>query len=352
MTVATPADQEKAFQQLSLSGLRTAISAPIKQIGAQYRTFVIEDLSIDPSCSLKPWRNGNRWLTVSDSNKERARISIPQHVWSRAINKGYEITNEASIDVAIETLFVDKRQQIQIEAMAVRVSGQSQLEAKREAINKYCEERGYFTREKLPLPVIITRLAIITTEYSDIESDITRQTGMRKDLITPYRFDGSPAGLKNTLASVIKEQRYDIIALYRGGREDEPMFVFSDPIVLDEIVASPVPIASALGHERDIPPVQRVVSLGCASPSKFALYVKERNEQAWAEAYQLTKEINSGYQNYLERLKAFVYQQYSEIKDKTGELQRLADRRKHRRNMIALALVAAGIVAFVVWYFN
>ncbi len=348
--VAPAGHEEKQFQQILLTDLRASLTSPVSEIGNRFRSFVIENLSIDPNCSLKPWKNGSRWLTVTDNAKGKAKVVVSSDIWHRAVQSGYTITNDISIDVAIESLFLDKRMQIQINAMAIRVSGQSQMEAKRDAINQYCINKNYFNRKKVPIPVIITRIAIITTKYSDIESDITKQTGLKKGLITSYRFDGTPEGLQKTLVNIIGKQKYDIITLYRGGREDESMFVFSDPVVLDEIVKSPVPIASALGHERDIPPVQRVVSLGCASPSKFALYVKERNDQAWAEAYQLTKEINYNFNSYLEKLKGHVFQQYTEITNITAELQRLAEQKRHRRNMVVVILFAVIALTFVIWY--
>lgn len=352
MTAPVPAGQEKKeknYQELSLAEIRNAFSSPAKEIGERYRGFVIENLSIDPNSVFKTWKNGIRFISVSDENAGHAVVSVSRDVWQRALDNGYNVTNEVSIDVAIETLYVNKRMQLQIAALAIRVTGQSQLEARRDAINDYCEQRGYFTRKKIQCPAIITRIAIISTEGSTIESDITRQIGLRKDRISSYRFDGTPEELKKLLASVIAKQRYDIICLYRGGREDEAMFVYSDPMVLDTIVASKIPIASALGHERDVPPVQRVVSLGCASPSKLALFVRERNDQAQAEAWQLMREINTGFKSYLKSLKHHAFKKYSEIKEAAAKLKRLNDQRKHRRNMTMLAVVAVAVVAFVIW---
>ena len=347
--MTAPIPEEKKYQELSLADLRAALVVPAQEIGKRFRGFVIENLSIDPSCTLTPWKNGTRFLSVSDGDKGSAKITVSKAVWQRAVQNGYTVTNDVAIDVAIESLYIDKRMQLQIAAMAIRVTGQSQLEAKRNAINQYCEEKGFFTRKKPQCPTIITRIAIITTEYSSIESDITRQIRLKKDLISSYRFDGTPQGLTRTLTTVIAKQCYDIICLYRGGREDEAMFVYSDPMVLDEIVRSPTPIASALGHERDIPPVQRVVSLGYASPSKFALSVKERNEQAWVETYQLMKDIDVGFKSYLANLKNHVYEQYSEIKEVTAELKRLNDKRRHRRNIIVVLSVAVTAVVLI-WF--
>lgn len=341
--------QEKSYNETSLADLKAELLSPVRELGKRFRSFVIENLSIDPSCSLTPWKNGTRFLTVSDANNSYARVSVSKSVWQRAVQNGYIVTSEVSIDVAIESLYIDKRLQLQIEAMAIRVTGQSQMEAKREAINAYCEDHDYFARKKLQYPAIITRIAIITTEYSSIESDITRQIGLKKDRISSYCFDGTPEGLKNTLSLVIAKGSYDIICLYRGGREDEAMFVYSDPMVLDEIVRSQTPIASALGHERDVPPVQGVVSLGCSSPSKFALFVRERNEQAWAEAHQLKKEVTAGFKAYLTGLNHHIFEQYSEIKEAKSRLKQQHERRKYRRNIAVVIACAVAVVAFMFW---
>lgn len=38
--------------------------------------------------------------------------------------------------------------------------------------------------------------------------------------------------------------KYDTVYLYRGGREDEAMFVYSVTMVLDAVVNSNIPIAN------------------------------------------------------------------------------------------------------------
>ena len=155
----------------------------------------------------------------------------------------------------------------------------------------YCETKGYFNRIKKPLPVIVRNIAIVTTKNSTIESDITKQIGINPSFIDAYRFNGKADDLSALLKTIISKNRYDIICLYRGGREDEFMFVFSDPVVIDQVVKSQVPVVSALGHERDVPPIQLVVDAGFASPSKFATSIRHRNEAAFERAQKYTKDI-------------------------------------------------------------
>ena len=122
------------YQKMTLGNFRQTLLSPIKDTGLQLRSFVIEHLSIDSGSNLNAWKNGSRWLNVTDKDKNKAKVCIPKHVWNRAVDNGYEINNDAAIDVAINGLSLDKWYQVQIDAMAIRVSGQSRFEALRDSI--------------------------------------------------------------------------------------------------------------------------------------------------------------------------------------------------------------------------
>lgn len=130
------------------------------------------------------------------------------------------------------------------------------------------------------------------------------------------------------------------------------MFVYSDPIVLDEIVKTPIPLASALGHERDVPPVQQVVSLGFSSPSQFALFVKEKNEQAYALANQYLTEIQNAYKTYLKNVGHESHVIFSEIRETAGILERNYSRKQYHRNIVVIITLAMASMLAIVFYFR
>jgi exonuclease VII large subunit len=126
--------------------------------------------------------------------------------------------------------------------------------------------------------------------------------------------------------TVSQRREHDIIALYRGGREDESMFVFSDPVVLNAVVQPSVPVVTAIGHEKDIPPVQQVADEGFASPTKFAEFVRQRNDSTLALARRYLNSINN--------LVAI-----------------LEDRKKYRKNITVVILVSVGLIVVIIAYF-
>jgi len=339
------------YQTMTLGNLRQSLLTPIKNAGLQLRSFVIENLSIDPGSNMNAWKNGTRWLSVTDKDKNKAKVCISKHVWKRAVDNGYEISTDVSIDVAINGLSLDKWYQVQIDAMAIRVSGQSQLEALRDSIIKYCESKGYFDRTKRPLPVIVRNIAIVTTKNSTIESDITKQIGIKPSFIEAYRFNGKADDLCLLLKSIVSKNRYDIICLYRGGREDEYMFVFSDPSVVDQVVKSPIAVVSALGHERDIPPIQLVVDAGFASPSKFATSIRHRNDAALEQAQKYTKDIIVHYKNYLAAIDNDLLLTIGPINSIVSDIEQKQSASRHKRTIAVIVFFFILILGFVIFYF-
>jgi hypothetical protein len=346
--------QDKAdatYETLSLDDLRRAISEQMSEIGQRFRGMVIETLSIDPSSRFSAGKNGSRWLNVTDKSGNKCKLCIPPAVWSRAANRGYVITKEVAVDVVLSCLGLDRWMQLEIEALAIRVAGQSKIEALRAKIISHCEQRNYFNRHKKILPVIIRKVAIISTDNSTISSDITHQIGIRKDLIDDCRFDGTAALLKNLICDLSRRGEYDILVLYRGGREDEFMFVFSDPIVLDAVVQSRVPVVTALGHERDNPPVQSVADMGFASPTRFAEFVRQRNENALNQAALCLQNVEHYYRNYLLAVENSAQILIATIDGIAADLIRKHDAGKHRRDLLLTIFIAALILLAVVAVF-
>ena len=339
------------YDALSIADLRQALQDPVADIGRQLRGMVLENLSIDPSSRLSPWKNGNRWINVTDQSGNKAKVCIPPPAWTRALEKGYAITSDVAIDVALSSLNIDKWMQVEIEALAVRVSGQGKLEALREKIIAYCEQRNYFKRPKKPLPVIIRKVAIVTTANSTIESDIINQIGIRKELITSHRFDGTAPALKDLINTISRRCEHDIIVLYRGGREDEFMFVFSDPMVLDAVVQSNVPVAAAIGHERDRPPVEMVADMGFASPSKFAEFVRQKNDDALNQAGLYLQNIEQLFCRYILAAENDAFQLIGTINAVASDLIRVHDTQKHKRNLAMTVLIAVLILSGVIAFF-
>jgi hypothetical protein len=339
------------YDTLSIADLRQALQDPVADIGRQLRGMVLENLSIDPSSRLSPWKNGNRWINVTDQSGNKAKVCIPPPAWTRALEKGYAITSDVAIDVALSSLNIDKWMQVEIEALAVRVSGQSKLEALREKIIAYCEQRNYFKRPKKPLPVIIRKVAIVTTANSTIESDIINQIGIRKELITSHRFDGTAPVLRDLINGISRRREHDIIVLYRGGREDEFMFVFSDPMILDAVVQSHIPVAAAIGHERDKPPVEMVADMGFASPSKFAEFVRRRNEEALKQAGLCLQNIEHRFRQYILAVENDAFQLIGTINAIASDLVRKNENKEHRRSMILTIVIAALLLSAVIAFF-
>jgi len=265
----------------SIQALRRSLSPSIREAGVQFEDFVIKNLSI---ITIDRSRNGYRWITVSDRidnrNKQKIKICVPAKIWQIAIKNGYIISDDVSIDITIDHLWVDNWCQLVITVKKIIVSGQSKAAKRKHQILAYCSQKGYFERTKKRLPFFIRNIAIVTSIQSTVETDITEQIGLRKEFINSYRFDGTYNDLSNLIHKLTNENKFDLVCLYRGGREDESMLVFSHEKVLDKIVMSPIPVVTALGHENDNPPVQSIADKAYDTPTRFALEINKHNKKA------------------------------------------------------------------------
>ena len=284
----------------SLENIKDTFLSSMLPIRKIFKGCMIRNLSIVPN-SIQIYGNSH-YFSITDESSYRARAIIHSSVYERSIEKGYVLDYENSIDIKVSDVRVDKWLQLQIAISFFVNSGLSETEALRKKITKYIDELNYSTRKKKDLPLIIKSIAILTTTGSSIESDIMNQTGLKKELIESHRFNTTAIDLSEKIQTLDQQNKYDVIVLYRGGREDGGMFVFSDPLVLDVIHSSYTPVATALGHEADQPPVQLVADKSFDTPTKFATFVREKNDVIYNDIIQTMESITTAKKLLIEKI--------------------------------------------------
>lgn len=110
---------------------------------------------------------------------------------------------------------------------------------------------------KRPLPAYPQTLAVITSPEAAAWGDIQRTLMQRNPnvsvLLSPATVQGAqaPASIANAFIRVAKDGRADVVILARGGGAAEDLACFDDERVVMAIAASPVPVLTGIGHQRD-----------------------------------------------------------------------------------------------------
>jgi len=145
-----------------------------------------------------------------------------------------------------------------------------QLKAKLQAEGLFDESR------KRPLPAFPRRIGVITSARGaavrDVLSVARRRFALTEIEVLPVLVQGleAPPQIAAMLRKAALVNRYDVLLVTRGGGSLEDLAAFNDEAVARAIVASPVPVVSAVGHEVDFSISDFVADLRAPTPSAAA----------------------------------------------------------------------------------
>jgi len=165
-------------------------------------------------------------------------------------------------------------------------AGEGALRQAFEALKAKLAAEGLFdAARKRALPAFPQRLAVLTSPRGAAVRDVVSVLGRRFPLLpvdilpVPVQGDGAHLQIRDMLERAAASGRYDVILLTRGGGSLEDLWAFNDESLARAIVASPVPVVSAVGHEIDFSLSDFAADLRAATPSAAAeLLVPERGE--------------------------------------------------------------------------
>jgi exodeoxyribonuclease VII large subunit len=165
---------------------------------------------------------------------------------------------------------------------------------------------------------------VVTSETGAVIHDIRTVMGRRYPLeiiISPTAVQGEQAHGEIAAAICRLAGMVDVVIIARGGGSFEDLFPFNHPEVVRAIIACPVPVVSAIGHEVDVTLSDLAADLRAATPSAAAeLVVPDRLVLA------------AGLQEQKKRLKAALQERVSWAWDEISDLRdRLRPQRFSRK---------------------
>jgi exodeoxyribonuclease VII large subunit len=228
--------------------------------------------------NLKKQASGHWYFSLKDEGAQIqcAIFGARKRPGSEALEDG------AKVRAFAEPSVYEARGQLQLIVQRVERAGQGELQARFEALKLKLQREGLFEKTlKKPLPAFPRTVGIVTSDTGaairDILNILERRAPWVQPVLYPVRVQGRGAEIE--IAKAIERMgsperhgipRCDVLIVGRGGGSIEDLWNFNEEIVARAIVACPIPIISAVGHEIDFTIADFVADLRAPTPSAAA----------------------------------------------------------------------------------
>lgn len=228
--------------------------------------------------NLKRQGSGHWYFSLKDEGSQ-----IQCAIFGARNREGTEVLEDgAKVRVFADATVYLARGQLQIIVEKVEPSGAGDLQAEFEALKRKLAAEGLFepSRRK-PLPAFPKTIGIVTSPtgaaIQDILNILARRAPWVTPILYPVRVQGKGAELE--IAGGIRHFSQpgesghppcDLVIVGRGGGSIEDLWCFNEEVVARAIVASEVPVISAVGHEVDFTIADFVADLRAPTPSAAA----------------------------------------------------------------------------------
>lgn len=257
--------------------VRALVSAVRSHIEREYSDCWVEgEIS-----NLRSPESGHLYFTLKE---ESAQISV---VMFRSSAKLLRFRPENGMHVTVRgriTVYEEKGQ-LQISAEFMEPQGAGALQLAFEQLKARLQAEGLFDRPKKPIPPLPRRIGVITSPQGaalrDILNILARRHHSANVLIYPAQVQGDAAPTEVTagIRHFNQTRSVEVIIIARGGGSVEDLAAFNDESLARAVVASEIPVLSAIGHETDFTIVDFVADLRAPTPSAAAeLVIRSRQE--------------------------------------------------------------------------
>lgn len=236
--------------------------------------FILNNLSVKGEISnLKYHSSGHIYFSLKDSNGKINCVMFKGKAYELdfKLEEGMEVVISASCSI------YPMNGSLQLYCNDIRKEGLGELHIKFEKLKAKLLKEGYFDEEyKKTIPIMPTRIGVVTSETGAVIKDIINVTRRRSSLVDIVLYPANVQGV-DAYKSLIKGVKYfnskksvDLIIIGRGGGSIEELWNFNEEELALEIFKSKIPIISAVGHEVDFTIADFVSDVRASTPSQAA----------------------------------------------------------------------------------
>ena len=301
--------------------------------------------------SWSPRANGHCYLTLSQSRGGKPVAESRAMIWSYTyprLKSFFEQETGQPLQAGLTVLVLVQVSFSELYGMSLFISdidpaftlGEKSLERKR--IIEKLTAAGYMEmQQELAIPDIPYRLAVISSKTAAGYGDFCRHLlnnpegyAFRIELFEALmQGEQAPASIIGALQEA-SEQEFDAILILRGGGSELDLSCFDDCVLAMAIATCPLPVVTAIGHDRDVHIADMVANTAVKTPTALAdLFLSAfRAQDARLDA--LERRVNTGAQRLVNRAELQVAALQSRIglglNRKLGVLENALQRNVHR----------------------
>lgn len=282
----------------------------VSELTARIRTLLeteVGEVWIEGELSnCRLWNTGHLYFTLKDAGAQLKGVmfrSAIRYLRFRP-DDGLRVIARGRISV------YEPKGEYQIVCEYMEPHGLGALQLAFEQLKKRLQAEGLFDEaRKRPLPALPRKIGIVTSIDGAALRDIITVLGRRYPnlhiVIRPARVQGEGAAedVAAGLGAVAGVPGVDVVIVGRGGGSVEDLWAFNEEVVARAIVASPVPVISAVGHEVDVTIADFAADVRAPTPSAAAEMVVARKEEFAAQIDRLAGRLRAGALARVERLR-------------------------------------------------
>jgi exodeoxyribonuclease VII large subunit len=301
---AAPAARERPRTVLTVSELTSHIRDILES--AYSAVWVEAEIS---NCRL--WNTGHLYFTLKDAGAQIKAFMFRSDIRSLKFKPedGLHVIVRGRLSV------YEPKGEYQLVCERMEPHGLGALQLAFDQLKRRLQSEGLFDpSRKRPLPALPRKIGIVTSLDGAAIRDIINVLGRRYPnahlVIRPARVQGEGAAgeVARAIRDIVKVSGIDVVIVGRGGGSVEDLWAFNEEPVARAIVASPVPVISAVGHEVDFTIADFAADVRAPTPSAAAEMVVTRKEDFCAHIERLGGRLAGAARGSLVRLGSRLHQ--------------------------------------------
>ena len=254
--------------------------------------------------------SGHYYFTLKDNKAQIRCAMFRSHV--RALK--FKPVDGLAVICRGRVSIYPQRGDLQLIVEGIEPVGVGSLQLAFDQLKQKLEKEGLFEQKiKKMIPPFPQTIAVVTSSsgaaIQDILNVLRRRSSGVQVLLRSVRVQGveAAAEIAAAIAEVNKEVDVDVIIVGRGGGSREDLWAFNEEIVARAIVASRIPIISAVGHEVDISISDLAADLRAPTPSAAAELVVQNRLELERHLDQLTLRLAAQMRSQLSLFKSYLH---------------------------------------------